>query len=105
MHRVSVRLFYRAEPQEIFPLYETKRTLAAKQNLCGYFRGLNEIDEAAVNTPVSGKLGVKSSGHGVSLLDEDGKTIALGEDCDFGTGGGDAGGADEYGFDRDFLVG
>ena len=49
-----------------------------------------EIDEMAVHTAVGGELGMESGGEDVSLLDQDGEAVALGEDVDTGSGLHDA---------------
>ena len=54
----------------------------------------HEIDEVAVHAAVGRKLGMEGGGEDVSLLDEDRKTVALGEDADAGPGLHDARGAD-----------
>ena len=53
-----------------------------------------QIDEMAVDAAVGGELGMESGGEDVSLLDEDGEAVALGEDVDAGSGLHDARGAD-----------
>ena len=53
-----------------------------------------EIDEMAVHAAVGGELGMESGGEDVSLLDQDGEAVALGEDVDTGSGLHDTRGAD-----------
>ena len=58
------------------------------------------LKEICVDPAVPRKLRMEGGGEDVSLADEDGEAIALGQDFNTGTGGGDARGADEDGFQR-----
>ena len=44
----------------------------------------HEIDEMAMYAAVGGEFGMEGGGEDVSLLDEDGEAVALGEDLDAG---------------------
>lgn len=46
----------------------------------------HEVDEVAVYAAVGREFGMEGGGEDVSLLDEDGEAVALGEDLDAGTG-------------------
>src|SRR5271169_5811881 len=60
---------------------------------------MNDVEEKLVDAGVIAEFGVEGGGEEMGFADEDGEAVAGGEGFDFGSGVGDAWGADEDHFE------